>query len=179
MREVDPGIARAAHGRGQQDREQHDADPVIEQRLAGHIHFQGLGDPRLLQYGEHGDGVGGADQRADHDRPGEGDGQTEELAGPQNRIATTMVEITTPSVAMVPTAHARSRNSDRSICRAPANSRKASMPSSSVSEKLIFSTKSSRSPKSATSGMRISRATKTSEAAMPMSSRPTLFGSRK
>lgn len=58
---------------------------------------------------------------------------------PQNMAPTRIVEITTPSVAMAPTVHALSRNKDRSICSAPANSRKASMPSSKVSEKLIFS----------------------------------------
>ena len=42
-------------------------------------------------------------------------GKENSWPAPQNMTPTRMVEMTTPSVAMAPTVHARSRNSDKSI----------------------------------------------------------------
>ena len=68
--EID-ALARSAQGGGEQNGEQHDADAVVEERLARHVHLQRLGDLGLPQHAKHGDRIRRADQGAEDESPGE------------------------------------------------------------------------------------------------------------
>ena len=55
----------------------HDADPVVEQRLARDAHFEGLGHPGAPQDGANRDGIGRGNQGTEHQTPDERDRYTD------------------------------------------------------------------------------------------------------
>ena len=82
----DPGRARRlasdAGGEAEENREQDDADAVVEQGLALHLDLQGERHLHVLQGGEHRHRIGRADQGAEDQRPGQANRQTDSLGRP-------------------------------------------------------------------------------------------------
>ena len=97
----------------------------------------------------------------------------------QTARAIRTVEMRTPALARVVIAHLRRASSERSTCKAPANSRMPSMPSMTTAWKSI----SRRTPRSASSSANPSTtpssAIRVSEAASAITTRPIVWGRRR
>ena len=79
------GRHRAVGGQLDDREERHHPEAVVEQGLAGQLHLQRLGGGRGPQHAEHGDRIGGRDERAEEQRLPGGDAQSQRLAHRQDQ----------------------------------------------------------------------------------------------
>ena len=123
-RRLAPGAGRE----GDEDGEQHDADAVVEQRLALLSTSSVSGTLTFFRVASTATGSVGLMSAPNTSAHASGSGLPMRSAASQNAPPTRAVEIRVPRSASVATAQARSRSVRRSRLIAPANSRKASMP---------------------------------------------------
>ena len=157
-------------------REDNNADPVVEQAFAGDADLQRLGSRIVFSNASTATGSVGEISAPNVNAQTSGSSMPRTRAANHKPAPTITVEISTPTVAIRPTAHASVLSLPKSICSAPANSRYASIPFIIVSKKSICATAPVKACSKPVSGATSLTTTRVSDVASPRTSRPIVCG---